>query len=72
MPLREALGRVLAQDVVSHDDVPGFDNSAMDGFALRASDTAAATEAAPAALTVIGESRAGAPYARPARGAARR
>ena len=60
--MREALGRVLAQDVVSHDDVPGFDNSAMDGFALRASDTAAATEAAPAALTVIGESRAGAPY----------
>ena len=47
---------------MSHDDVPGFDNSAMDGFALRASDTAAATEAAPATLTVIGESRAGAPY----------
>jgi molybdopterin molybdotransferase len=63
VPLREALGRVLAQDVVSHDNVPGFDNSAMDGFALRASDTAMATDAAPAALTVIGESRAGAPYA---------
>lgn len=63
VPLREALGRVLAEDVVSHDDVPGFDNSAMDGFALRASDTAAATEAAPATLTVIGESRAGTPYA---------
>jgi len=62
VPLRDALGRVLAQDVVSHDDVPGFDNSAMDGFALRASDTAAATEAAPVVLTVIGESRAGAPY----------
>ena len=63
VPLREALGRVLAEDVVSHDDVPGFDNSAMDGFAVRASDTATATEAAPATLTVIGESRAGAPYA---------
>jgi molybdopterin molybdotransferase len=62
VPLRDALGRVLAQDVVSHDDVPGFDNSAMDGFALRASDTAAATEAAPVELTVIGESRAGAPF----------
>jgi molybdopterin molybdotransferase len=62
VPLREALGRVLARDVVSHDDVPGFDNSAMDGFAVRASDTATATEAAPTALTVIGESRAGAPY----------
>jgi molybdopterin molybdotransferase len=62
VPLRDALGRVLAQDVVSHDDVPGFDNSAMDGFALRASDTAAATESAPATLRVVGESRAGAPY----------
>jgi molybdopterin molybdotransferase len=60
--LPQALGRVLAQDVVSHDDVPGFDNSAMDGFALRAADTATATETAPAALTVVGESRAGAPY----------
>ncbi len=37
--LREALGRVLAQDVVSPLDVPGHDNSAMDGYALRAADT---------------------------------
>jgi molybdopterin molybdotransferase len=65
VPLREALGRVLARDVVSHDDVPGFDNSAMDGFALRAADTAAATGAAPAVLQVVGESRAGAPHPRP-------
>jgi molybdopterin molybdotransferase len=65
VPLREALGRVLAEDVVSSDDVPGFDNSAMDGFALRASDTAGASEAAPAVLRVVGESRAGAPYRDP-------
>lgn len=38
VPLGEALGRVLAQDVVSPLDVPGHDNSAMDGFAVRASD----------------------------------
>jgi molybdopterin molybdotransferase len=63
VPLRAALGRVLAEDVVSHDDVPSFDNSAMDGFALRASDTATATEAAPTVLIVTGESRAGAPHA---------
>ena len=33
VPLERALGRVLAADVASRDDVPGFDNSAMDGFA---------------------------------------
>jgi molybdopterin molybdotransferase len=62
VPLRQALGRVLAADVASSDDVPGFDNSAMDGFALRAADTAGATESAPAVLRVAGESRAGEPY----------
>jgi molybdopterin molybdotransferase len=61
--LREALGRVLAEDVISHDDVPGFDNSAMDGFALRAADTSEASGAAPVTLRLVGESRAGAPYA---------
>jgi molybdopterin molybdotransferase len=60
--LRGAPGRVLAADVVSKDDVPGFDNSAMDGFALRAVDTAGATDADPAVLSVVGESRAGSPY----------
>jgi molybdopterin molybdotransferase len=63
VPLRDAVGRVLAQDVASADDVPGFDNSAMDGFALRAVDTAAATDATPAVLHLAGESRAGAPHA---------
>ena len=63
VPLGEALGRVLAKDVASRDDVPGFDNSAMDGFALRAADTAGASAAAPVRLRLAGESRAGAPYA---------
>ena len=40
VPLRAALGRVLAADVESADPVPGFDNSSMDGFAVRAADTA--------------------------------
>ena len=61
-----ALGRVLASDVVAADDVPGFDNSAMDGFAVRAADTAAA----PVVLPVAGESRAGHPASDPLPGGA--
>lgn len=41
-PLEEADGRVLASDVVAGLDVPGFDNSQMDGYAVRAADVAAA------------------------------
>src|SRR3989442_14434915 len=37
-PLREALDRVLAEDVVSPIDLPPWDNSAMDGYAVRAAD----------------------------------
>jgi len=54
--LGEALGRVLAGEVRAPEDVPGFDNSAMDGFAVRAADAAAG-----ARLRIVGESRAGAP-----------
>ncbi|PJW28063.1 molybdopterin molybdenumtransferase, partial [Escherichia coli] len=42
VPLAEALGRVLAADVVATVDLPGFDNSAMDGYAVRSSDVAGA------------------------------
>ena len=65
VPLRSALGRVLAADIASSDAVPGFDNSSMDGFAVRAADTKGAGAGAPVALRVAGESRAG----RPARSA---
>ena len=40
MALGEALGRVLAEDVVAEVDVPGFDRASVDGFAVRAADTA--------------------------------
>ena len=40
VPLNEALGRVLAEPVISRINVPAWDNSAMDGYALRASDAA--------------------------------
>jgi molybdopterin molybdotransferase len=64
VPLPEALGRVLAVDVGASDPVPGFDNSAMDGFAVRAADTGAASAEAPVRLTVVDESRAGRPATR--------
>ena len=44
VPLREAAGRVLAADVVAPVDVPPFDNSAVDGFAVRAADLDGAPE----------------------------
>ncbi len=61
VPLREALGRFLAEDVSAAEPVPAFDNSAMDGFAVRAEDTRGAQPDAPVALRVVGESRAGHP-----------
>jgi molybdopterin molybdotransferase len=64
VPLREALGRVLAVDVESADQVPGFDNSSMDGFAVRARDVGGASAEQPASLLVVDESRAGRPAAR--------
>lgn len=40
LPLVQCFGRILASDVVSPLDVPGFDNSAMDGYAVRLADIA--------------------------------
>jgi molybdopterin molybdotransferase len=65
VPLREAHGRVLAVEVGAADPVPGFDNSAMDGFAVRAVDTAEASQEAPVTLDVVDESRAGRPAEHP-------
>ena len=53
--LAEALGCALARDIVSPIDVPPFDRSGVDGFAVRSSDLASATEFAPARLTLNGE-----------------
>ena len=55
VPLDDALGRVLARDVIADRDLPPFDRAAMDGYALRAAD---ALEA-PTALEIVGEVRAG-------------
>jgi molybdopterin molybdotransferase len=62
--LDEAVGRVLAEDVTSAEPVPGFDNSAMDGYAVRAADTAGASGGGPMSLRIVDESRAGHPAGR--------
>jgi molybdopterin molybdotransferase len=58
-PLASALGRTLATDVFAQADVPGFDNSAMDGYAVRHSDVLAAEEDAAVQLQVIADVPAG-------------
>ncbi|HZJ29905.1 MAG TPA: gephyrin-like molybdotransferase Glp [Solirubrobacterales bacterium] len=61
--LGDALGRVLGADATARDTVPGFDNSAMDGFAVQAGSTIGAGPDAPVELRIVGESRAGNPAA---------
>ncbi|HYP41044.1 MAG TPA: gephyrin-like molybdotransferase Glp [Chloroflexia bacterium] len=60
VPFMEALGLVLAEDVYSDIDIPPFDNSSMDGYAVRAGDVEGASSDAPAKLRVAGYLPAGA------------
>lgn len=62
LPIRSALGRVLASDVVSPINVPAHDNAAMDGYALRGSDLLVD---APTALDIVGAGFAGEPFGGP-------
>ncbi|MCK2089520.1 molybdopterin molybdotransferase MoeA [Thauera aromatica] len=57
--VRAALGRVLAEDVIAPYNVPAHDNSAMDGYAVRAQDLAASTETS---LAIVGTAFAGRPF----------
>jgi len=57
--LSDALGRVLADDLVSPLDLPPWANSAMDGYAIRSADTASASEVTPVVLDVTGDVAAG-------------
>jgi molybdopterin molybdotransferase len=59
MPLADTLGMVLADDVVAPLSLPGFDNSAMDGYAVVADDIAAASEDGPVQLPVAEDIPAG-------------
>lgn len=55
----EALGRALSSPIVSARDLPGADNSAMDGYGVRAIDVENASAGAPVRLPLVGEQRAG-------------
>ncbi|HOY61742.1 MAG TPA: molybdopterin molybdotransferase MoeA [bacterium] len=57
--IAEAGGRILAEEIRADSDVPYSDNSAMDGYALRAEDIRGASDAAPARLTVLEDVPAG-------------
>ncbi|MDB6026522.1 MAG: Molybdopterin molybdenumtransferase MoeA [Verrucomicrobiales bacterium] len=58
-PLSDALGRVLAEKIVSAIDLPPFDNSAMDGYAVQSKDVAKASAASPVSLSQVGTIAAG-------------
>ncbi|MFM8650418.1 MAG: gephyrin-like molybdotransferase Glp [Actinomycetota bacterium] len=60
VPVAQAVGCVLAEDAVAHEDVPPFANSAVDGYAVRGADTRDASREHPVRLAVVGEVAAGA------------
>lgn len=59
IPVDQSVGFVLDEDISSFDDIPPFDNSAMDGFAILFDDTRGATEDKPAVLKIIDDQPAG-------------
>jgi molybdopterin molybdotransferase len=63
VPLARAAGRILARDAVATVDLPGFDNSAMDGYAVRAADVASAAATTPVRLRLHGQVAAGEVFA---------
>jgi len=58
-PLLECIGQVIAEDVHSSINIPPKDNSAMDGYAVKAKDIAGASASSPVYLDIIGEAKAG-------------
>ncbi|CAH0255066.1 Molybdopterin molybdenumtransferase 2 [Microbacterium oxydans] len=58
-PVRDAAGRTLADPATAAHDIPLFDNSAMDGFAVREADVAGASEEHPVTLRVVADLPAG-------------
>jgi molybdopterin molybdotransferase len=55
IPLESSVGRILATAVTADTDIPGFDRSVVDGYAVRAADTAGSGEAIPALLPCTGK-----------------
>jgi molybdopterin molybdotransferase len=64
VPLNKALNRVLAADLTAKDDLPRFDKSAVDGYALKAADTTGATQFKPVTLQLTDAEQVGAKQAR--------
>jgi molybdopterin molybdotransferase len=50
-----SLNRIVAEDILSPEDLPEFDRSTMDGFAVRSADTFGAAESRPALVTIVGD-----------------
>ncbi|MDJ0973533.1 MAG: molybdopterin molybdotransferase MoeA, partial [Planctomycetota bacterium] len=65
LPLAEAEGRVLSEDLVSQVNVPPFRRAAMDGWAVHGEDTFGAAASDPLTLAIVGESMPGKPYKGP-------
>jgi len=63
VPITEASGRVLAEDVVAAASVPHFRRAAMDGWAVVGESTFGASTYAPVTLTLVGDARPGRPFA---------
>ncbi len=63
LPIEAGRGRILAGDFYAPEPSPCFDNSAMDGFAVRWDDVDGAGKDCPVSLAIVGESRAGVPFA---------
>ncbi len=59
VPITDAVTRVLARDIISGEDLPGFERSTVDGYALSAKDTFGASESLPTPFNVVGELRMG-------------
>lgn len=59
LPILDALGLILAEEIVATDDSPPFRNSAMDGYAVRAADLTGASRESPVRLRVVAEGPAG-------------
>ncbi len=62
VPLLDCAARILAEDVISPIDVPGFDRAMMDGFALHGSETQGASAYNPLELKIVGRSMPGHPF----------
>ena len=62
--LVKSLGRTLGQDIESGEDLPPFDNSSMDGFAIASSGLKQGSRKHPCVLKIVGESSAGKVFSR--------